>query len=361
LSSGVRIAVVMAGGSGRRFWPLSREARPKQVIPLIEGKSLLGLTIERLLPLFRPERIWVITADKQAKAVGRIAARYGAVKILREPVGKNTAPCIAYGATVARAAVGEASLVFLPADHLIRNGRRFLAVIKAGLDFAEREDALVTLGISPTRPATGFGYIRRGTLAARVGGMGVYRVRSFAEKPTLAVARRYLTSGDRLWNSGIFIFRSSVILDEIAEHLPAVGRRFGGLAGHIGRRTENAAKEGCYRRVSAISLDVGVLEKTRRAFVVPADIGWDDLGSWESFSRYMKQDRNGNRVHGQHAGIDSRRCVIYAEDRLVATIGIEDMVVVVTDDAVLVAKRDGTESVRDLAALLEVRGLGHLL
>lgn len=356
-----RIAIVMAGGSGRRFWPLSRDRRPKQVVPLVSGKSLLELTIERLLPSFRPERIWVITRNDQVKAVRRIALAYGPVRVISEPAGRNTAPCMALGATLARSALGDASLAFLPADHFIENARGFRAALRAGMEFAEREDALVTLGIKPTRPATGFGYIRRGRLARRVRGQVVCGVARFAEKPSLGLARRYVRSGEYLWNSGMFMVRASVLLQEIAQHLPRLSACFTRLAAEVGGPRQKAETARCYKRVESISLDFGVMEKTRRAFVVPADIGWDDLGNWESFSRYMMPDACGNWVCGRHVGLDSKRCVIYAEDRLVATVGIEDVVVVVVDDAVLLVKRGKAERVKDLTTLIDGRGLGRFL
>ncbi|MFZ1947869.1 MAG: sugar phosphate nucleotidyltransferase [bacterium] len=356
----MRIAVLRAGGSGKRFWPLGREARPKQVLPLVSGKTLLALAIERLLPLFPREQIWVITQARQADAVRRITSRYGRVRLLIEPAGRNTAPCIAYGASLASVEVGDASMVFLPADHVIGRAARFRSILKAGLDFVEREDALLAVGVKPTRPATGYGYIRRGA-AASAGRGRFFRVRGFAEKPTEGVARRYLTSGEYLWNSGVFLFRASVVLEEIAAHLPGLAGCFGTFASRVGSRGEKADLARCYSRAEAISFDYGVMEKTRRAWVVSADIGWDDLGNWESFFRHVPKDARGNRVVGSHLGIDSRGCLVYAGKRLVGTIGIEDVVVVVTDDSVLLARRGEAERVKELAALVAKRGFGALL
>jgi mannose-1-phosphate guanylyltransferase len=356
----VRIAVLMAGGSGRRFWPLGREARPKQVLPLVGGKTLLALAIERLLPLFPRDRIWVITQARQVEAVRRITSRYGKVRLLVEPAGRNTAPCIAYGASLAVAEAGEASMVFLPADHVIGRAARFRSILKTGLDFVEREEAVLALGVRPTRPATGYGYIRRG--AAAIAGRGrFFRIRAFTEKPSERVARRYLASGEYLWNSGIFLFRASVVLEEFAEHLPGLAGCFGAFRNRVGTRGETAELVRCYSRAEVISFDYGVMERTRRAWVLPADIAWDDLGNWESFFRHVRKDAWGNRVVGSHLGIDSRGCLVYAGKRLVGTIGIEDVVVVVTDDSVLVARRDEAERVRELAALIARSGFKALL
>ena len=357
----MRIAVIMAGGSGRRFWPLSREARPKQLVPLIDGKCLLELTIERLLPIFRPENIWIVTQAKQLEATERVASVYGRVRLLSEPVGKNTAPCMAYAATLARAGHGDPAMVFLPADHLISDHTGFRAVIAAGLDFVEREDNLLTLGIKPQRPATGFGYIRCGKEVSDHGPFSFFKVRKFAEKPSLRVARRYLTSGDYLWNAGIFLCRASVVLKEMARHLPELMIEFERFAASVGGPEEDRQKIRCYSAVREVSIDLGVMEKTSRACVVPADIGWDDLGTWDSFSRYMEKDRSGNSIRGNHVGVDSRGCVVYSDKRLVATIGLEDVIIVATDDAILLARRDEAERVKELADLMEEKGFGNLL
>jgi mannose-1-phosphate guanylyltransferase len=355
------IAVLMAGGSGRRFWPLGREALPKQVLPLVGGKTLLALAIERLLPLVPRDHIWVITQAKQAEAVRRITSRYGKLRLLSEPAGKNTAPCIAYGASLASAEEGDAAMVFLPADHLIGRAARFRSVLKAGLGFVEREDALLALGVKPTRPATGYGYIRLGPVGPGAGGRRFFRVRGFTEKPTERLARRYLASGEYLWNSGVFLFRASVVLQEIAEHLPGLAKCFSSFRSQVGTRGEKAALARCYSSAREVSFDYGVMERTRRAWVIPADIDWDDLGSWESFFRHVPQGAGGNRAVGSHVGLDSGGCLVYSPKRLVGTIGIEDVVVVVTDDSVLLARRGEAERVKELAALLAKRGFGALL
>lgn len=360
LKSDSRIAVIMSGGSGRRFWPLSREGRPKQVIPIIDGKSLLEVTIRRLLPLFKPENIWVVTKASQVRATERITRRYG-IKILSEPVGKNTAACIAYGATVARAVKGDPSMVFLPADHFIGDSPRFRSALRAGLGFVERHDLVLTMGVRPTRPATGFGYIRRGGRLGPAGGHGVFTVEGFIEKPSVSRSRRLARSGNHLWNAGIFLFRASVMLEEIGRHLPEVARPFSALEKHLGGSQERARTRRCYRVVPEISIDFGVMERSRRVCVMPVDIGWDDLGSWDSYSKYMGRDGKGNAVRGAHVAVDSEGCVVYAEKGLVATLGVKGVIVIVTDDAVLVAGREAAERVKDLAAMLEAKGFGSLL
>jgi mannose-1-phosphate guanylyltransferase len=357
----VRIAVVMSGGSGRRFWPVSRKARPKQLVPLVGGKCLLELTIERLLPVFAPDAIWIVTRAEQLEATRAAVARFGDLTLLVEPVGKNTAPCIAYAATVAQATLGDASLVVLPADHLIADEARFRDLVAGGLAFVEGRKSLLTLGITPDRPATGYGYIRRGKRAEDLGGSTFFKVTRFTEKPSLRAARRYLGSGAYLWNAGIFFFRASVMLEELARHLPQVAAEFKALGPHIGRSDEPERTAECYSRVESVSIDSGVLEKARRTWVLPADIGWDDLGSWTSFAKYMDKDAVGNSLRAQHVGVDSEGCVIYADGRFVATIGIKDLLVVATDDAILLVKREDAERVKELTDLMEEKGLDNLL
>jgi len=357
----VRLAVVMSGGSGRRFWPLSRQAHPKQLVELAGGKSLLELTLERLLPVFGPKGIWVVTQARQAEATRRTVSRFGPVRVVAEPVGKNTAPCIAYAASLAKAEFGEATMAFLPADHLITKRAAFARLLRAGLDFVERRGMLLTLGIKPTRPATGFGYIKRGARLPVAGKLGIYKVVKFTEKPSLGTASKYVSSGAYLWNAGIFLFTASAVLEEIDRHLPALGREFRALRGLPAGRDAKRRLARCYSVIDDVSIDFGVMEKTTRACVLPADIGWDDLGSWESFAAHMTRDRAGNSVRGSHVSLDSRNCVIYAEGGLVATIGLEGIVVVATRDAVLVAARSEAEKVKRLTDLIEEKGLTDLL
>lgn len=355
-----RIAVIMSGGSGRRFWPLSRERRPKQIVPIMEGKSLLEATIERLIPLFAPPNIWVITKASQVGATEPITRPYG-VRILSEPVGRNTAACIAYGVTAGHAMAGDPSMVFLPADHFVADSARFRSALRAGLEFVERHDVLLTMGIKPNRPATGFGYIRRGRSFGRARAFPVFAVDRFTEKPSSSRARRYVHSGNYLWNSGIFLFRASVMLEELDLHMPALARRFRALERHLGGKAESAPKRRCYEGIPAMSIDLGVMERSRRLCVMPLDVGWNDLGNWDSYSQYLCRDSNGNRVHGVHITADSKDCVIYADKHLVATVGVRGMIVIVTDDAVLVAGKDAVERVKDLAALVDERGFASLL
>ena len=357
----MHFAVIMSGGKGRRFWPLSRGTRSKQLIRMINGDTLLDLTVKRLLPVFAPENILVVTQETQGDATERILERFPAIKLLKEPVGRNTGPCIAYASHYIRSTVGDAVVAFLPADHFIQKADAFGRILRAGLEFVEGSGALLTLGIKPVRPSTGFGYIRMGTPIRQMQGLEFYEVGEFAEKPRLEVAERYVASGEYLWNAGIFVFETSAIIDEMTVHIPDVGKAFEACSRSLGTPGERESLVECYSRVPDISIDFGVMEKTTRACVVPADIGWDDVGSWDSFARYMPKDAAGNAVYGTHVGIETKDCIVYSDHHTVATLGLSDIAVVATDDAILVMRRGKGEEVKDLVNLIKSKGLTRLL
>jgi mannose-1-phosphate guanylyltransferase len=356
----LRIAVIMSGGRGTRFWPLSRSRRPKQLVPLIGGKSLLQLTIERLRPLFDPSAIWVVTQEAQLEQT-QAEVGLGRVKALCEPVGKNTAPCIAYVACRARAEFGDATLAVFPADHLIENAEGFREVVAAGFDFVEESGSILTIGIKPDRPATGFGYIKRGEIAGSADGLDFHRVCGFTEKPDPETAAKFVEEGSYLWNAGIFIFRASDMMAEIEKHLPGLAASFCEYEAAVGTDAEDEEKSEAYTSARDISIDFGVMEKTDRACVVCADIGWDDVGSWDSFSKYLERDENCNAVGGEFVGLDAANCIVYSDGPAVAALGVEGLIVIATDDAVLVARRDRGEEVKKLVELLAARGLHNLL
>jgi mannose-1-phosphate guanylyltransferase len=361
LNSVPNVAVIMSGGRGRRFWPLSRAARAKQLIKLIDNKTLLELTLERLTPVFDNDRIMIVTQAIQAEQTHQVADDYKGIRVLSEPIGKNTAACVAYAASFVKATMGDAILTLLPADHFIRDAKGFRRLLKAGAKFVGDAGGILTLGIEPERPATGFGYIRVGKEVKTADGYTFFKVSQFTEKPGLDDARAYLDAGDYLWNAGIFLFRASTILDEIGEHLPEMSREFEKWVSAYGTPREADCLAQCYSNIEEISIDFGIIEKTESAYVVPADIGWDDVGNWESFSKYMPADEAGNRVHGKHVGIDSENCIIYSDEHLVATLGLKGFTVVATGDAILIAMGDRGEEVKRLVDLVEGKGLTDLL
>jgi mannose-1-phosphate guanylyltransferase len=350
----------MSGGRGTRFWPLSRARKPKHLVPLIDGKSLLELTIERVRPLFEPDAIWVVTQQSQLEETQALVG-LDRVKALCEPVGKNTAPCIAYVACRARARFGDATLAVFPADHLIEDVEGFRKLVTASLEFVEKSGRILTIGIRPDRPATGFGYIKQGEIIETSGGLDFREVSGFTEKPALEAARGYVDDGSYLWNAGIFIFRASDMLGEMEKHLPAIASSFCEYETAVGTDAEDRKKSEAYSSARDISIDFGVMEKTDRASVVPADIGWDDVGSWVSFSKYLPRDDSGNAVRGDLVALDAANCIVYSDRQVVAALGVEDLIVVATDDAILIAKRERGEEVKKLVELLAARGLQDLL
>lgn len=357
----MKAAVIMSGGRGRRFWPLSRAARAKQLIPLAEGKTLLELTIERIGKIFDPGEILIVTQQCQALETRQVVKRFGGVRVLSEPTGKNTAPCIAYAVSFIKATMGDAAVAVLPADHFIHDVETFQRVVAEGLGFVDRKRAILTVGICPERPATGFGYIRMGDPVETRSGLSFYKVDRFTEKPALDVAQRYLADGGYLWNAGMFMFRASVMLEEIGACLPGMAAEFDRWASAVGSPEEGDCLARCYSQIDPISIDFGVIEKTQIAHVIPADIGWDDVGSWDSFSRHMAKDERSNAVVGRHLGVDTKNCIIYSGRQVVATLGLEDITVVATDDAILVSKRERGEEVKALVDLVESEGLQDLL
>jgi mannose-1-phosphate guanylyltransferase len=331
------------------------------LIRLVGGKTLLELTIERLLPLFPPENVLVVTQQRQYSETSRVLKRFGNIPVLSEPVGRNTAACIAYAAAYVDVTAGDAVLTFLPADHFIESEDRFREILAAGMDFVAETGRHLTLGIKPDRPATGFGYIRKGARVLGPPDLDVFEVGEFAEKPSLEVARTYIETGEYLWNAGIFIFRTSSILEEIRSHLPDVARGFDDCKGSFGTPVEKERLAECYARLPDISIDYGVMEHTERTCVVPVDIGWDDVGNWDSFSKYMSKDNMGNAVQGRHIGIDTEGCIIHTDRHVVSTLGISGIAIIATDDAVLVMRRERGEEVKDLVRRLEEEGISGLL
>lgn len=350
-------AVIMAGGSGTRFWPLSRAARPKQLLALgPSDRSLLGATVDRLAPIIPQDRVVVVTNARIAEAVAADLPGVPRTNVLAEPEGRNTAPCIGWAAVRALHADPDATLVVLPSDHHIEDEPRFLAVLERAIAAAS-DGALVTCGIEPTRPETGYGYLEVGEPLAH----GARRCVRFVEKPDRARAEEFLASGRYLWNSGLFVFRARAILDAIRTCLPELGDQLDQLAGALrdGREADCIAE--LYPRMPSISIDHGVMERAADVAVVPGSFGWSDLGSYETAWELSPKDADGNSVRDD-SGIlvDARRNFVRApEGKLVALIGVEDLVVVDTGDALLVMPRDRSQDVRKVVDALAARGDGR--
>jgi mannose-1-phosphate guanylyltransferase len=349
----LRYAVVLAGGSGTRFWPRSRARAPKQLLPIVSARPLLHETIARLAPLFAPERVCIVTARDQARSVRR---HLQGARLLLEPEGRNTAAAIALAALELARTAPEAVMAVLPADHAIPDAATFRADLRLALDLAASSGALVTLGIRPTRAETGYGWIRPGADVPGTRRRAAW-VRRFVEKPPAARAAAFLAGGRMLWNAGIFAWRVDVILAALRAHCPAVIGPLEAAAGK-GRRALAAA----YARVPRVPIDTGVMERARRVAVVRARFAWSDVGSWAAVAELLGSNGDGtNAVRGHALPIDSHGCLVDSPDRLVALVGVDDLVVVDTKDALLVCRKDRAQDVRKVTDELRRRGLRRYL
>jgi mannose-1-phosphate guanylyltransferase len=354
-------AVILAGGSGKRLWPLSRRETPKQLLDITgRQEHLLRATFARLEPLMPAETIYVITSGQYVASTREQLPGLPAANILIEPQGRGSAPAIGLAAVHVKHRDPEAVMACLPADHHVGQPELFRQVLSAAEQVA-RQGHLVTLGMNPRQPHTGYGYIETGERLEDVGEHAVYNVRRFTEKPDEQTARRFVEDGRHFWNSGMFIWKASVILEEIARHLPRLSACLTELEGVLGTDKENEVLERTWPTVEKETIDFGVMEKAQNVVVIPVEIGWSDVGSWASLGDLLPADDDGNIVVGTHLGLETTGSLIYSPKRLVATVGVEDLIVVETDDVILVCRRDRAEDVKALVDKLEQEGLDHCL
>lgn len=354
--------VIMAGGSGIRFWPQSRRALPKQFLHFGSTRTLIQETADRCLPLITPSRLWVVTGAAHADETARQLPELLPSQILVEPCGRNTAPCIALAATRLLSADPDAVMLVVPADHLISPTTAFQDAVQRAVTFVEaRPDALVLFGVPPHFPSTGFGYIQRGE-PSHVEQTTLYGVQAFKEKPNQLTAARYAACDEYYWNCGIFVWRADVILKAIAEFEPEIATRCERLRKVAGTSQWDAALAEEFPAMPSISIDYAVLEKSQNVFVLPAPFQWDDVGSWQALPRLLPHDSDGNTVAGTHCGLESTGCIIRGtDDHLIATFGVKDLIIVHTPTATLVADRRDENSIKALTAEIERRGLKEYL
>jgi len=327
-------AVIMAGGKGERFWPLSREKFPKQLLSLTGKRSLLQETVKRIEALIPARDILVVAVRSIGEAVERQLKEVLRKNIICEPVGRNTCPCIGL---VAKMIEGDAIMVVLPADHIIKPRKKFLDILKRGIAIAGETENLITIGIKPTYPATGYGYIETGI---KDKASGAYKVKRFVEKPDKKKAESFLKAGGFFWNSGMFIWKKSAIMKAIERHAPSL---YHGLE-MISSKNINRL----YAKLPDISIDYGIMEKAKNRLVIPADFYWDDVGSWESLDRLILRDKNGNSIFGRVSPIDTRNCIMVNRKGLLSTIGISDLVLISTEDVTLVFPKGRGQEVKRL-------------
>ncbi len=352
-------AIVMAGGSGTRFWPASRAALPKQLLPLAGEKTLLEDTVERLDGLVPPERVMIVTAQRLLPAVRAQLPAVPDAGLVGEPCKRDTAPCVGLAALLVARHDPGATMAVMPSDHVIKPSETFRAAIRQAAALVEESPGrLVTFGIKPTYPAESFGYIQQGEpLPTPAGAAAVHRVARFREKPPASVAREYLAAGNFLWNAGIFIWKAKTILAALAERQPECLAHLETIAAAWDTPDREAVFAREFAAIKGISIDYAVLEHATDVAVIEAPFEWDDLGGWSAVARQRGADSEGNTVVGRHLGIDTVRTIVSgSEDHLVVTMGLEDMLVVHTPDATLVADRTHEETVRRVVAELEKRG-----
>jgi mannose-1-phosphate guanylyltransferase len=356
-------AVIMAGGGGTRFWPRSRNLRPKQFLTVTGERSLLQMAFDRIEAQAGSKRTWIITSAAHTGETAKQLPGLAADQIVGEPCGRDTAACIAVGAALVARRDPDAVMVVMPADHVIEPIQEFGRAIQVSEQMAlEHPKALVTFGITPTYPSTGYGYIQRGPVVSTRQGIGVYKVAAFREKPSPENAERFVASGEYFWNSGIFVWRADAILSAFAEYQPALHQAAGRIAAawDSSNREQVFAKE--YEGLTKISIDYAVMEHAREVLVVQAPYRWDDVGSWLALERMNPQDENRNTVLAQHCGIDTKNCVIVGDrDRLLTTIGVQDLIIIQDGNATLVAHRKDESGVKKLVELLKQRGLEKYL
>ena len=360
-------AVILAGGRGTRFWPRSRTRTPKQLLNIVGDGTMLEQTVSRLVPVFPAKRMWVVTNSEQAAAVRAQVPRATRVNVLSEPVGRNTAAAIGLAAihVLHTSRGGDALLAVLPADHYVARAGRYRRIVRAALHAAGTPGAMVVLGIPPTRAETGFGYIERGKAAKR-GTPAIYAVRRFTEKPAQALARRYVFSGKYYWNAGMFFWRASTYLGELEKYLPATHAALLHLAGAIGTSRYPATLKRTYAKLASISVDYAVLEPASRAhrqhvFVIPAEVGWSDIGSWAAVYELLAKKRGENISAGLHFAVDAQGNFLWSPAKFVAAVGVRDLVVVETPDALLLCPRDRAQDAGKIVKWLEERKLHRLL
>jgi mannose-1-phosphate guanylyltransferase len=358
-------AVILAGGRGTRFWPRSRTRTPKQLLNITGNNTMLQQTVARILPLFPAPHIWTVTNREQAFPVKRQLSRAAGARVLIEPVGRNTAAAIGLAAVhiLKRAKAGEDALMaVLPADHFVAEEKKFRQMVRTALEVARAPGRLVVLGIPPTRADTGFGYIEKKGAPKKTRGFPVYAVRQFTEKPKLAAAKHYVRSGKFQWNAGMFFFRVGTFLENLKRYLPDTYWSLRRVADYIGTPRYDAVLAREYRKLKSISIDYAMMEPATRekgasrVFVLPAEVGWNDIGSWASVYELLARKNGENVSAGPFTVIDAEGNLFWSPDKFVAAIGVKDLVVVETRDALLICRRERAQEVGKIVKWLDEHG-----
>lgn len=354
-------AVIMAGGRGSRFWPLSREATPKHLLNITGKQSIIQETIKRITPIIPEENIFIITSEAHYDDLKKQCSTVPVENIIAEPMGRNTAPCIGLAALYVKRRDPEGVMVVLPADHLITGEDRFIQTLAAADKMARRGNYLITVGIRPSGPETGYGYIEEGEPLTSIDGHAIYKVGSFREKPNLEEAMNFIKDGRFFWNSGMFIWKASTILEAIRIFLPDLYTGLGNIEISIGTEGERAGIKTVYETLEPISIDYGVMEKVEGTILIKGHFGWNDIGSWNALYDVFEKDDKRNAVMGRVIAIDSTNSIVYSPDKLVALVGVENLIVVETEDSLLICSRDASQNVKKVVDRLEKEDMKELL
>ena len=354
-------AVIMAGGKGARFWPRSRERMPKHLLDIQGERTIIRETVDRIRPLVPPERTLIVTGRSHAAELIRRFPEIPAENILIEPVGRNTAPCIGLAALHIQKRVPDAVMLVLPSDHRIGDEIEFRRILDEAGKVAAGGSALVTIGIRPTGPETGYGYIEQGDPFPTGGDGEIRRVRSIREKPPVEQAGEFLRQGRFLWNSGMFVWKASTILGAIKRFLPELHAGLLQIREALGTEREEEIVGEVYAAQKAVSIDYGVMETAEDVLVLPGNFGWSDLGSWDALWDVSGKDENGNVAQGSLIGIDAGDCLVHSPGKLVALVGVRDLLVVETDGALLICRRGRSQDVRKVVEILDTKGLKEYL
>lgn len=340
--------VIMAGGGGTRFWPLSRKKLPKQLLNLSGNGLMINETIERMANFINRENIFIVTTKEQADKMNELVDE-GINNILVEPSARNTAACIGYAAMEIVKKHGDGVMCILPSDHHIKDEEEFTRILNIAIEEAYSEDKLVTIGITPTFPSTGYGYIN----FDREDKSSIKKVEAFVEKPNYETALKYIKSKEYLWNSGMFIWKASVILQNFERFLPRVSNILIKIGEAMNTSNEYKVIEELYTKIPSISIDYGIMERSDNVVVIEGDFGWSDVGSWDTLGAIYETDEFGNIITGEQINLETYNCISYSDKRLIATMGIRDTIIVETEDVVLVCAKDKAQDVKKIVERLD--------
>ncbi len=356
-------AVVMAGGSGTRFWPKSRRNRPKQLLRLYGDSTMLQQTVDRIAPMVAPERTWIITGADQAAAVRSQLPGLPTANVVAEPCPRDTAACVGLAAAIVAGQDADGTMIVMPADHVISPPEKFLATVRAALGVVDADPStFLTFGIRPTRPETGYGYIERGESLGDREGIALHKVVQFREKPDRATAERFVAEGRFAWNSGIFVWRARAILDALATHRPRIAEALDRIRPALGTSDEARAIAREYPSIEKVPIDKAVMEKAPNVRVLEVVYDWNDVGDWRALAELVPPDALGNTIQGPVVAVDTRGSIIVADDgHLIAALGVENLVIVHSAGATLVARKDQLDRLKSLVEGLDRAGHGSAL